>query len=80
MRITLEYNGTAALKPFVKELQFLLEEEFNLTVDQVIGKTEDTFVTLYDENNKVIAVFQKMPSLQELMFYIKISDVDLDEQ
>ena len=79
MRITLEYNGTAALKSFVKELQFLLEEEFNLTVDQTIGKTEDNFITLYDENNKVIAVFQKMPTLQELMFYIKISDVNLDD-
>ena len=79
MRITLEYNGTAALRPFVKELQFLLEEEFNLTVDQTIGKTEDNFITLYDENNKVIAVFQKMPTLQELTFYIKISDIDLNE-
>ena len=79
MRITLEHNGTAALKLFVKELQFLLEEEFNLTVDQAIGKTEDDFITLYDESNKVVAVFQKMPSLQELMFYIKISDVDLNE-
>lgn len=74
MRIIVEHNGTAAHNALASGLQDILENDLSHKCDPVIGPTDTNSVSLYDENRKLIGVFTKMPKLEELLFYINISD------
>ena len=73
MNITIEHSGTEDHLQLAGGLRDLLEDELGHDTEESIKNMEST-VTLYDENRHVIGIFTKLPTVQELTFYVNISD------
>jgi len=72
MNIIIEHSGTEDHLQLVEGLRNLLEDELGHDSEEAIKNIEPA-VTLYDQKRRTIGVFTKLPTVQELAFYINIS-------
>ena len=74
--IVLEHAGTEYYTEFARKLQTLLEFEHDLSVEQMIGRSDDN-LTLYSKNEETgvlekIVSMEAMPSKASLQLYINL--------
>jgi hypothetical protein len=75
MNIIIEHSGTEDHLQLVEGLRDQLEDELGHDTEEVIRNLEPA-ITLYNQNRSVIAIFTKLPTVQELAFYVNISGDD----
>lgn len=75
MDIIIEHSGTEEHLQLVGGLRDLIEDELGHDTEEIVKNLEST-ITLYDRDRHVIGIFTKLPTVQELAFYINISKED----
>lgn len=72
MYIILVHNGKSDQTKMAEEITDMLKEDGH-TVDQSVGSMDEE-ITLYTEDQRVIANFSKVPDPDTLRFYVEIAD------
>lgn len=72
MYIILNHSGSSAHNKLAEDLTDMLEEDGHV-VQPVIGN-DDEQITLFTEDHRVIANFDRLPDTDTLRFYVEITN------
>jgi len=71
MYIIIEHSGTSDAMDIVEEIEEMLADDGHVT-EQIVSSTD--VVTLYNEDNKIIGNFNKIPEETLLRFYVELAN------
>ena len=75
MYIIIEHSGTEESTILANKVSQLLTEDYNATVEQVIGKNESK-INVYTENLNKIVSLSVNDSLEKLKYYIDEAQIN----
>jgi len=75
MYFTIETNGSSSQYIIAEHIKDYLESNFGYTIDYSVG-LESSPISVFNDNNDLVASFDKQPDDAVLDFYFSIMDED----